>query len=64
MQISAVPSVFGCIPSGSRSDNSRNEWVHTAGPPFLDITTIVVINNQAVKMIGHVYHSLYSKLAF
>ena len=33
---SAVPSVFGCIPSGSRYGNVPNELVHRAGPPFLD----------------------------
>ena len=33
---SAVPSVFGCIPSGSRCGSDPNELVHRAGPPFLD----------------------------
>ena len=32
----AVPSVFGCIPPGSRYGNVPNELVHGAGPPFLD----------------------------
>ena len=31
-----MPSVFGCIPSGSRYGNVPNELVHRAGPPFLD----------------------------
>ena len=31
-----MPSVFGCIPSGSRYGNGPNELVHRAGPPFLD----------------------------
>ena len=36
MLISAVPSVFGCIPLGSRYGNVPNELIHRAGPPFLD----------------------------
>ena len=31
-----MPSVFGCISSGSRYGNVPNEFVHRAGPPFLD----------------------------
>ena len=31
-----MPSVFGCIPPGSRYGNVPNELVHRAGPPFLD----------------------------
>ena len=31
-----MPSVFGCIPSGSRYGNDPNELVHRAGLPFLD----------------------------
>ena len=31
-----MPSVFGCISSGSRYGNVPNELVHRAGPPFLD----------------------------
>ena len=31
-----MPSVFGCIPSGSRYGNVPNELIHRAGPPFLD----------------------------
>ena len=31
-----MPSVSGCIPSGSRYSNIPNELVHRAGPPFLD----------------------------
>ena len=31
-----MPSVFGCISSGSRYGNGPNELVHRAGPPFLD----------------------------
>ena len=31
-----MPSVFGCIPSGSRCGNGPNELVHRAGPLFLD----------------------------
>ena len=31
-----VPSVFGCIPSGSRYANALNGLVHRVGPPFLD----------------------------
>ena len=31
-----MPSVFVCIPSGSRYGNVPNELVHRAGPPFLD----------------------------
>ena len=31
-----MPSVFGCITSGSRYGNVPNELVHRAGPPFLD----------------------------
>ena len=34
--MSAVSSVFGCIPSGSRCGDGPNELVHRAGPPFLD----------------------------
>ena len=31
-----MPSVFGCLPSRSRCGNVPNEFVHRAGPPFLD----------------------------
>ena len=31
-----VPSVFGCLSSGSRYGNVPNEFVHRAGLPFLD----------------------------
>ena len=31
-----MPSVFGCISSGSRYGNVPNELIHRAGPPFLD----------------------------
>ena len=31
-----MPSVFGCISSGSRYGNVPNELVHRAGPSFLD----------------------------
>ena len=31
-----MPSVYGCIPSGSRYGNVPNELIHRAGPPFLD----------------------------
>ena len=31
-----MPSVFGCIPPGSRYGNVPNELIHRAGPPFLD----------------------------
>ena len=31
-----MPSVFGCISSGSRYGNIPNELVYRAGPPFLD----------------------------
>ena len=31
-----MPSVFGCVPSGSRYDNVPNELIHRAGTPFLD----------------------------
>ena len=34
--MSAVPSVLGCCPSGSRYSNVPNELIHRAGPPFLD----------------------------
>ena len=34
--ISAVPSVFGYISSGSRCGNVPNKLIHRAGPPFLD----------------------------
>ena len=31
-----MPSVFGCVSSGSRYGNVTNELIHRAGPPFLD----------------------------
>ena len=48
-EISAVPSVLGCIPSGSRCGNVPNELVHRAGPPFLDNHYIVVINSAVIS---------------
>ena len=43
-----MPSVFGCIPSGSRYGNVPNELVHRAGPP------LIVVINRAKYVLLHV----------